>query len=296
MAEARDIGGAIDAINGFLKYSSIVGQIPWLHGFLIGNPIFQKFAPNSSVIIDVTESSIRERSDPRFQSKTKTDFLECFQKIRSAKPEQFSDLDLFLTAATNVFAGSDTTAIALRAIMYQLLTHPDCLAKLRTEIDKQLGGNPSLLVSLADASGMPYLQACIKEGMRLHPSVGMPLERYVPPGGAEICGRHLSGGTVVGVNPWVAGRDTTVYGPDAAMFRPERWLEAGPEQLKLMERNYLAFGAGSRICIGKNISLLVSQDHTLCFYTFSSCGRISVVNHTPLSHRTGDTEAGPGAL
>ena len=72
-----------------------------------------------------------------------------------------------------------------------------------------------------------------------------------------ICGKYLPEGTVVGTNPWVAGRDTETYGPDASDFRPERWLEADTEQLRLMERNFLAFGAGSRICIGRHISLMI---------------------------------------
>jgi len=49
-----------------------------------------------------------------------------------------------------------------------------------------------------------------------------------------------------------------VYGEDVDCFRPERWLDATEEQLKAMERSSLAFGAGSRVCIGKNISMMVS--------------------------------------
>lgn len=60
----------------------------------------------------------------------------------------------------------------------------------------------------------------------------------------------------MGMNPWVAARDKTVYGADAYTFRPERWLEASTEELKIMERNFLAFGAGARTCLGKNISHL----------------------------------------
>jgi cytochrome P450 len=119
--------------------------------------------------------------------------------------------------------------------------------------------------------------------MRLHPGVAYPLERYVPPEGATICGVELPGGTNVSVTAPVVHIDKTVYGDDAASFRPERWLEASPDQLKLMDRSFLAvrsrlfpssdlflcclaismqvlmsvqFGAGARTCIGKNISIL----------------------------------------
>ena len=119
-----------------------------------------------------------------------------------------------------------------------------------------LKGSSPTPIAFAESNQMPYLQACMKEAMRLHPAVGMLLERFVPEGGVTIAGKYLSAGTIVGANPWVVARDKGVYGDDTDIFRPERWLEADAVQLKLMERNYLAFGAGSRTCLGKNISLL----------------------------------------
>lgn len=80
----------------------------------------------------------------------------------------------------------------------------------------------------------------MKEAMRLHPGVAYPLERYVPPEGATICGVDLPGGTNVSVTAPVVHMDMTVYGEDADSFRPERWLDAEPDRLKLMERSFLA--------------------------------------------------------
>lgn len=85
----------------------------------------------------------------------------------------------------------------------------------------------------------------MKESMRVHPGVGDPLERYVPAGGAEICGYHLPEGTVVSVSAPVVHQSRSIFGLDAPSFRPERWLEASPEQLILMDR---AFVAVSKLC------------------------------------------------
>ena len=74
----------------------------------------------------------------------------------------------------------------------------------------------------------------------MHPAVGLLMERLVPQGGADVGGVWLPGGTVIGINPWVAARDKTVYGDDAYKFRPERWLDAQEQNIKLMERNFLA--------------------------------------------------------
>ena len=84
----------------------------------------------------------------------------------------------------------------------------------------------------------------IKESLRLHPSVSYPLERIVPDGGAELCGKFIPAGTVVGVHAWVVHRDEDVFGEDVEAFRPERWIDVEPEQLRRMERAFLAVSAG----------------------------------------------------
>ncbi|KEF54334.1 cytochrome P450 oxidoreductase [Exophiala aquamarina CBS 119918] len=109
---------------------------------------------------------------------------------------------------------------------------------------------------LNEANQMPYLQAALKESMRMHPAVGMLLERVVPEDGVSIAGTFLPAGTIIGICPWVLHRVSRVFGEDADTFRPERWLEASPEALKVMERSNLAFGASPCTCVGKHISLL----------------------------------------
>jgi cytochrome P450 len=80
----------------------------------------------------------------------------------------------------------------------------------------------------------------MKEAMRLHPGVGFPLERYVPPPGAEICGHRLPAGTNVSISAPVIHHIKDIYGEDADDFRPERWLEASPDALKAMDRYFLS--------------------------------------------------------
>lgn len=127
-------------------------------------------------------------------------------------------------------------------MFYYLCKNPRCYNLVKDEIEKMdKDGDLSEIVTFAEANRMPYLQACMKEAMRMHPAVGQLLERLVPDEGFEITpGVHLPPGTIVGINPWLPARDKSVYGQDAAAFRPERWLEADAEALKLMERNFLA--------------------------------------------------------
>jgi len=92
----------------------------------------------------------------------------------------------------------------------------------------------------------------------MHPAVCSTLERVVPPGGARIGPYSLKGGTCVGISPFVFHKTEGAYGKDASIFRPERWIEAeGDEELKSkLDRNFLAFGGGTRVCIGRHISLM----------------------------------------
>lgn len=144
------------------------------------------------------------------------------------------------------FAGSDTTAISLRSMFYYLCKNKRCYEKLREEIDNMdKEGSLSSPITFGEASRMPYLQACMKEAMRLHPAVGQMLERVVPEEGAQFGQHWLPPGTIVGINPWVVSRERTVYGEDVDDFRPERWLDATPEAAKYMQRNFLAVSLSS---------------------------------------------------
>jgi cytochrome P450 len=112
-------------------------------------------------------------------------------------------------------------------------------------------------VIFQEAQRLPYLQAVIKEALRIHPATGFPMQRLVPPEGTTIAGRFIPGGSSVGINAWVAHRNQDVYGLDADEWRPERWLEIEEQGRGAeVEKYFFAFGMGSRTCIGKNISLL----------------------------------------
>lgn len=159
-------------------------------------------------------------------------FLFAHQKSPTTVPPHF----VTAWCTSNMQAGSDTTAIFLRAIVYLLLKHPACHAKLVGELAQaRREGRLSEIVTWKEARELEYLDAVVKEAGRLHPAVGFALERVVPSEGAELCGESIPGGTVVGINAWVAHRDKKVFGEDAEEFRPERWL-VGKEERVAMER------------------------------------------------------------
>ena len=141
--------------------------------------------------------------------------------------------------SSNILAGSDTTAIFLRTLFKNLLDYPESLRRLREELyGAESAGRLSSPVTWKESKELPYLDACIKEAGRIHPPFGLPLERVVPAGGQTICGRFLKGGTIVGVSGWVVHRDREIFGQDADVWRPERWLVEDEERRKKMEHAY----------------------------------------------------------
>jgi hypothetical protein len=136
------------------------------------------------------------------------------------------------------------------------MKNPEKMRKLLVEIDDaDKKGELSNPISDKEARALPYLNAVEKEAMRMHSSVGLILERHVPAGGTTICGHYLTQGTIVGINPWVVQYDPDVF-PDPEVFLPERWLDADPDNLATMEKSFFTFGAGSRACIGRYISMI----------------------------------------
>ena len=79
--------------------------------------------------------------------------------------------------------------------------------------------------------------------MRLHPSAALPLERSVPPSGAQIGGYHLPAGTNVGISAHLIHQRPDIYGEDAGEYRPERWLDGDLSATKSMERHFFVVRA-----------------------------------------------------
>lgn len=191
----------------------------------------------------------------------RADLLSMFLKAKDLRPDFMNDARVLGMATSMAFAGSDTTAISLSAVFYYLVKNPHCYAKLLEELNIAVANGtiedrPTGLISWSESQKLPYLDACIKEALRLHPAAGLLLERVVPPQGIKICGEFIPGGTIVGCNAWVLHKRVEVFGDKVDEYRPVRWLEAAPEKLKEMNGTMFQFGAGARTCIGKNISLM----------------------------------------
>lgn len=133
---------------------------------------------------------------------------------------------------SNVIAGSDSTAVVMKTIWYNLLAHPKTMQRLLEELRQAEAKHPMAKPYPAwrDVCDLPYLDACIQEGVRMHPPFCLPLERVVPAGGITIGGKFLPEATVVGMSPYVVNRHKPTFGQDAEDWNPDRWMV--PKELR----------------------------------------------------------------
>jgi cytochrome P450 len=159
------------------------------------------------------------------------------------------------TCSTDVLllvdAGSDTTAIALTHVMWQLIQIPTKLAKLRHEIQPLFEATESqskVVPSYVSLSQCTYLKACLDEALRLHPPVSAGLQRRPPLGGMMIDGVFVSEEINVSVPAYVIHRNPELF-PDPDLYLPERWLaenNVGTKNSSDAQSSFIPFSAGSR--------------------------------------------------
>ncbi|KAG2551738.1 hypothetical protein PVAP13_9KG435901 [Panicum virgatum] len=122
------------------------------------------------------------------------------------------------------------------------------MARARAEIGGALGGKKT--IGEDDAASLPYLQAVVKEAMRLHPVAPLLVPHKAVEDGVEVCGSAVPKGCTVFINVWAIMRDPAVW-DDPDEFRPERFLgKAAGVDFKGKYFEFLPFGSGRRQCPG----------------------------------------------
>jgi cytochrome P450 len=222
-------------------------------------------------------AKVGERMDGRGN-----DLLDKYIQARQTHPHLFDDEALLRMVSSTVSAGFDSTPFTMNNIIYYLCKNPPAYAKLKEEItNAHKQGSLSEVPKWTEVNKLPYLDAVMKEAMRMSPFLNLHLEREVPVGGTDISGFHRPAHTIVGCHPTLIGRDRAFYGQDVDEFKPERWLTGNRVAL---ERNSLVFGNGKRMCIGLHIAELeikktiavMIRDFDVSQFPFDSCAKVLI--------------------
>ncbi|CAN6300834.1 unnamed protein product [Urochloa humidicola] len=149
-----------------------------------------------------------------------------------------------------ISGGTDTSAVTVEWAMSELLRNPEVLAKATEELERVIGRDR--LVAEEDIPNLPYMEAIVKETMRLHP-VAPLLTPRLSREDASVGRYDIPAGTRVLINIWAIGRDPAVW--EAPMeFRPERFVGSGVD-VKGQDFELLPFGSGRRMCPGIGLGL-----------------------------------------
>ncbi|KAL4769553.1 cytochrome P450 [Aspergillus nidulans var. acristatus] len=170
---------------------------------------------------------------------------------------KFTDIELIDQMMTFLAAGHETTSSALQWSVYALCKHPDIQTRLRQEIRTNLpstSSNDPEPVTAEAVDSLAYLHAFCNEVLRFHPSV--PFTFRTTTRDTTLAGTLLPKGTNLTISPEVINHDPELWGPDAHIFNPDRWLGPGRANTGGASSNYalMTFLHGPRSCIGQGFA------------------------------------------
>ncbi|GMF18821.1 unnamed protein product [Phytophthora lilii] len=181
--------------------------------------------------------------------------LECIEQ----DGDMVSPADVRNIAVAALGAGRDTSADAMSWLVHTLTLNPRVEKKLRAELLEKLpklAMSSSYVPSMDEVQGLVYLEATIRELLRLQTPVPFTMRECLHDT-VFSDGTFVPKGTNVGMCHFGAARRTEVWGPDAAEFKPERFIDA--ETGKLLHTptaKFNAFSGGQRVCVGKALAML----------------------------------------
>ncbi|EFX03479.1 cytochrome p450 monooxygenase [Grosmannia clavigera kw1407] len=161
-------------------------------------------------------------------------------------------------------AGHETIAAALQWAVYALAKHPDMQTRLRAEVRARVPMSSGAAVTTAmcadEVDALPYLRAFCNEVLRFYPPVPSTVRQAQAD--TTLAGSFIPKGTTLLILPGVTNHEPELWGPDAAVFSPERWLGPGRSNNGGATGRYanLTFLAGPRSCIGQ----VFAQSELLC--------------------------------
>lgn len=259
-------GGSDDMQVG-RQFRELVGEIT----LLLGKPNVSDFFPGLERFdlqgIARKMGVLRERLDEIYdkiieskrkgsgmkEEKTGEDFLDYMLKLEEEGHETNSSFTITHVKAMLmdiVVGGTDTTSNTVEFALAEMLNRPETIKRAQDELEYVVGKHS--IVEEYHISKLPYLNAIIKEVLRLHPAVPL-LVPHRPSLTCTIGGYTVPKGSRVFINAWAIQRDPTVW-KEPLEFRPERFMDTTLHERKWdgngNDFGYLPFGSGRRICAG----------------------------------------------
>ncbi|KEH43386.1 cytochrome P450 family protein [Medicago truncatula] len=195
----------------------------------------------------IIDQRMKMRQSEQYVSKN--DMLDALLDISKEDNQKMDKRQIKHLLLDLLVAGTETSAYGLERAMSEVVRHPEVMSKAKKELEETIGlGKP---IEESDIDRLPYLNAVIKESLRLHPPAPMLLPRKARVD-VEIAGYTIPKGAQVLINEWAIGR-TDIW-DDAHLFSPERFLGS---EIDVKGRHFklTPFGSGRRICPGSPLAV-----------------------------------------
>lgn len=192
----------------------------------------------------------RKREVERADAAAGDDLLSTLVALRADDETALSDEEIVDQVLGLIFAGHDTTALAMTYTLHQLGSHDDVRERFRAELEEVLGGDRP---TLSDLGELDVTERALTETLRLYPpihTIPRTTTRRV-----EVGGYDLEPDTRTHLSVWAVHRDEAFW-DDPREWRPERWRDTSPRGKGYA---YVPFGAGPRVCLGRRFALLEAK-------------------------------------
>ena len=265
VAEVRDspdlppkFAPAVEVLNRRGEVSAAIGCMPWLRPYAayLSDPFFTKGIQAVKDLAGIAIARVKYRLDD--SEKGAVDRKDLLARLMEGKDESGGPMgrgELTSEALTQLIAGSDTTSNTMCALLYYVTRTPGVVAKLQSELDDALPDGVDIPM-YEQVRDLPYLDAVIKETLRIHSTSSLGLPRIIPPSspGIELHGHHFSAGTVLSVPAYTIHHSKEIWGADANEYDPDRW---GKERLtERQKKAFIPFSYGPRACVGQNVAVM----------------------------------------
>ncbi|MCO5602420.1 hypothetical protein L7F22_056551 [Adiantum nelumboides] len=182
-----------------------------------------------------------------------SDFVDVLLSLEDS--ERLADDDMIAVLWEMIFRGTDTTAILTEWVLAELILHPEMQERLQAELDAVAGPNGT--VEESQLSQLPYLQAVIKETLRLHPPGPLLSWARLATEEVHVAGHVVPAGTTAMVNMWAITHDEGIW-KRAGEFWPDRFVEESVD-IRGSDLRLAPFGAGRRVCPGRALGYATVQ-------------------------------------
>ncbi|ELU42417.1 cytochrome P450 monooxygenase [Rhizoctonia solani AG-1 IA] len=246
-------------IAGGLAQCTTIGLFPsWAHNIHIFLPwnalaLFDRlrFFKLATTLVDarLKRGSGKDMEDG--SGKRNIDLIDKLIEIQDENGNPLPKDEMIAEAVLLLVAGSDTIQQELQAELDKHIIYDD---SHRYEVKEGVAvPGYDVVAWYDDIKGLPFLNACVKETLRIHSTIGIGLPRVVPPGKEiRIAGQTFKPGSVISVPSYTTNR-ASVWGSNATEFQPKRWLD---DKSGSLSKYFVPFSVGPRACIGRNLGYM----------------------------------------